>query len=115
MTHKGSCHCGNVKFEVDGEIDRLMECNCSICSRKGFLLWFQPREQFTLLSSENDLCTYTFNEHIVQYKFCSQCGCTPFAYGSDGKGNEIVAVNARYLEDIEFSNYDVQQYDGRAA
>ena len=44
-THQGSCHCGRVCFEVDGEIDSAMSCNCSMCQRKGSLLWFVPRDQ----------------------------------------------------------------------
>ena len=38
-TYKGSCHCGLVQFEVRKEtpIDTLIECNCSICTKKGIL------------------------------------------------------------------------------
>ncbi|MFZ1244960.1 MAG: GFA family protein, partial [Azonexus sp.] len=43
MIYKGSCHCGKVAFEVEGELTNLMDCNCSICQRKGALLWFVPR------------------------------------------------------------------------
>jgi hypothetical protein len=35
MTHQGSCHCGRIAFEVDGEFTQAIECNCSHCSRKG--------------------------------------------------------------------------------
>ncbi|MBV8157673.1 MAG: GFA family protein, partial [Dyella sp.] len=47
MQH-GSCHCGRITFDVEGEPAGVMECNCTHCSRKGFLLWFVPREQFHL-------------------------------------------------------------------
>jgi ABC-type uncharacterized transport system substrate-binding protein len=40
VKYRGSCHCGNIAFEVEGLIDKAMACNCSICSRKGSLLWF---------------------------------------------------------------------------
>ncbi|HET6587333.1 MAG TPA: GFA family protein, partial [Oleiagrimonas sp.] len=43
MSHQGSCHCGRVAFEVEGDPEQLIECNCSHCSRKGYLLWFVPR------------------------------------------------------------------------
>ena len=36
MTHKGSCHCGRIAFEVEGDLAQVMECNCSHCSRKGY-------------------------------------------------------------------------------
>ena len=72
MTHKGSCHCGQVTFEVEGTFDTAMECNCSHCSRKGYLLWFVPRTQFTLRSPESALAIYTFNKHAIQASFLSQ-------------------------------------------
>ncbi|HEX6635136.1 MAG TPA: GFA family protein, partial [Usitatibacter sp.] len=34
MVYKGSCHCGRVAFEVEGDIGAVIECNCSICSKK---------------------------------------------------------------------------------
>src|SRR5690349_7080688 len=43
LMHKGSCHCGKIAFEVEGEIDSALACNCSICQRMGSLLWFVPR------------------------------------------------------------------------
>ena len=54
MTHKGSCHCGRVAFEVDGEPTKVLACNCSICSRKGSLLWFVPRDQLRLLTPDEN-------------------------------------------------------------
>ncbi|MGR8981112.1 MAG: GFA family protein [Gammaproteobacteria bacterium] len=38
MKHKGSCHCGRIAFEAEGELEQVMDCNCSICSRRGSLL-----------------------------------------------------------------------------
>src|SRR5262245_51884510 len=37
MMYQGSCHCGRVSFEVEGDLGQVMECNCSHCSRKGYL------------------------------------------------------------------------------
>ena len=39
MNYKGSCHCGQIAFEVEGTLEQAMECNCSHCIRKGYLLW----------------------------------------------------------------------------
>ena len=52
MIYLGSCHCGKVAFEVEGQIDSAMSCNCSICQRKGSLLWFVPRAKLRLLTPE---------------------------------------------------------------
>lgn len=64
MKYKGSCHCGKVAFEVEGEFKETTACNCSMCSRKGSLLWFVPRQQLHLLTSDDAIGTYTFNKHI---------------------------------------------------
>ena len=63
MRYTGSCHCGQVRFQVEGDIDMAVACNCSICSRKGSLLWFVPRERLELLTPEDAAGTYTFNKH----------------------------------------------------
>lgn len=114
MKRKGSCHCGRIQFEVEGEPKQAMSCNCSICSRKGSLLWFVPRERFTLLTPEADAATYTFDKNIIKHRFCPKCGIHPFAYGIDPKGNKMAAVNVRCLENFDFSALPVQPFDGRS-
>ena len=114
MTHKGSCHCGRIAFEADGEITGGLACNCSICQREGSLLWFIPQAQFRLLTPADDMSTYTFNKRVIQHRFCPTCGMHPFADGKDGKGNPMVAINLRCIEDIDLSAVAVQNYDGRA-
>ena len=114
MNHTGSCHCGKVSFEVEGDIGKLAECNCSHCSRKGFLLWFLPRSALTLLSGEADLVSYTFNRHVIEHRFCRHCGVQPFGFGKDEHGNDTVAVNARCIEGIEPGDYERIHFDGRS-
>jgi hypothetical protein len=114
MKYKGSCHCGNVAYEVEGEIKGAVACNCSICSRKASLLWFVPYEQFTLLTLEDAAGSYTFNKHNIKHRFCKTCGIHPYAEGSDPKGNRMAAINIRCLEDIDLAAIPVQHYDGRA-
>jgi hypothetical protein len=63
MVHQGSCHCGRIKFRVEGNIGGVISCNCSICQRKGALMWFVPRAQLQLLTPEADASTYSFNKH----------------------------------------------------
>ncbi|HKZ74938.1 MAG TPA: GFA family protein [Steroidobacteraceae bacterium] len=114
MTHKGSCHCGRIAFEVDGELSRAIECNCSHCSRKGYLLWFVPREQFRLGTSESNLSTYTFNKHRIRHHFCATCGCAPFGEGAGPSGARMAAVNVRCLEGIDLASIERQPFDGRS-
>jgi hypothetical protein len=112
MNYKGSCHCGQISFEVEGNLDQAIECNCSHCSRKGYLLWFVPRPLMRLKTPDRDLSTYTFNKHVIQHHFCDTCGCAPFGFAHDPKGNATAAVNVRCLEDIDLSSIKRVPYDG---
>ena len=114
MVHKGSCHCGRISFEVTGEVDSGMACNCSMCSRRGSLLWFVPREQFQLKVPEDAAATYTFNKHVIKHRFCPICGIHPYGEGVDPKGKPMVAVNIRCLEDIVLDSVPVKHFDGRS-
>ena len=114
MKYRGSCHCGKVSFEVEGELNGAMACNCSMCSRKGSLLWFIPLDQLKLRAAENDLGTYTFNKHVIKHRFCRTCGIHPYGEGVDAKGNQTAAINIRCLEGIELEKIPVQHFDGRS-
>jgi hypothetical protein len=114
MVHQGSCHCGNVAFEVDGDVSNVIECNCSHCSRKGFLLAFLPYDKFKLKTSETALTTYKFNKHVIEHKFCSTCGCAPFAYGVDPKGNKTAAINVRCLPAVDLKSLNITPVDGKS-
>jgi len=114
MIYNGSCHCGQIAFEVEGELTQVMGCNCSICSRKGSLLWFVPRQQLRLLTPEENLSTYTFNKHTIKHRFCSKCGIHPFGEGADPSGNQMAAINARCLEGVDLSSLPVKHFDGRS-
>lgn len=113
-TQKGSCHCGNIRFEVEGELESALSCNCSICSRKGSLLWFVPRSAFRLLTPEDAIATYTFNRHVIKHRFCKACGMHPFGEGVDPQGNAMAAINIRCLDGIDLDAVPVQQFDGRS-
>jgi hypothetical protein len=114
MKYKGSCHCGKVVFEVEGELKGAMACNCSICSRKGSLLWFVPRDQLRVLTAELDIATYTFNKHVVQHRFCRTCGIHPYGEGTDPQGHRMAAINIRCLEGVDVGSIPIQQFDGRS-
>jgi hypothetical protein len=115
MLYQGSCHCGQVAFDVEGEIQGALACNCSMCQRKGSLLWFVPRAQFRLRTPEDAAATYTFNKHVIQHRFCPTCGIHPYAEGVDPKGNPMAAINLRCIEGIDLDAIPVQHYDGRDA
>jgi hypothetical protein len=114
MIYKGSCHCGRIAFEVDGELIEVADCNCSICTKQGSLHWFVPRQKLRLATSEHHLSTYAFGERTISYRFCPNCGTHPFAEGPDSAGNAMAAVNVRCLDGIELSDLPVKHFNGRA-
>ena len=114
MRYKGSCHCGRVTYEVEGDFDEVLECNCSYCNRKGHLLWFVPRAQLKLKTGEKDLTTYTFNKHVIKHRFCANCGIHPFGEGVNPKGEATAAINIRCLEGIDLASIPVNHFDGRS-
>ena len=113
-TLRGSCHCGRIAYEVSGSPERLIECNCSHCSRKGYLLWFVPRSRLRLLTPEGHLATYTFNKHLIQHHFCAVCGCAPLGFGPGHEGEPMAAINARCLQDVDLASVPRVAYDGRS-
>ena len=113
-TYIGSCHCGGIAFEVEGEIESGMACNCSMCSRKGSFLWFVPRQSLKLKTAESAASTYLFNKHVIKHRFCPTCGIHPYGEGADPKGNAMAAINLRCLENIDLDTIPVKHFDGRA-
>jgi hypothetical protein len=113
MKYRGSCHCGKVKIGFEGEFGAAISCNCSICSKRGTLLWFAPRDSLQV-TGEEELATYTFNKHVIKHRFCKTCGILPFGEGVDPKGNRTAAINIRCLEDFDVSKVPLHPYDGKS-
>ena len=113
--YQGSCHCGQTRFTLDAEsLGPVVECNCSHCQRKGYLLSFHPRTLLTVQAGEGELATYTFHKHVIAHKFCPRCGCAPFGLGRAPDGSELVAVNVRCLDGVELAGLARTPVDGRA-
>ena len=113
QTHSGSCHCGAVAYEVDTDLDKLVECNCSHCYRKGFALAFVSPDAFRILK-EGPQTAYTFNSHKIRHQFCDTCGVQSFARGETADGSAMVAINVRTLTDVEPFSWTAQRVDGRS-
>jgi len=114
MTHQGSCHCGRIRFEVDGEFTSAMSCNCSICQRKGALMWFVPRAALRLQTPDENASTYTFNQHVIRHRFCPSCGMHPYGEGQGPTGEAMAAINIRCLEGIDLATIPLTHFDGRS-
>ena len=113
-TYTGSCHCGNVRYQVSTDLKPVLQCNCSICSRAGYLLTFVPPEQFQLLSGKDQLTDYQFNKKNVHHVFCSTCGVRSFGHGTGPGGKPMYAINVRCLEGVDPGKLDITPIDGKS-
>ncbi len=112
MTIHGSCHCGKIAFSLDEEMPgEAMECNCSICRRKGYLHHFTTSDRLTLETAREEIQVYRFNKHVIRHQFCRTCGCAPFNEGVGPKG-PMVSVNLRCVEGIDLDALTIRQFDG---
>jgi hypothetical protein len=109
-TYRGSCHCGDVQFEVDAVIDHVRVCDCSICRRRGALNYRVPKENFRLLTPWEHLTLYQWGSRTAKDYFCQKCGILPFRRPSDPTRQELLegvmafdgwAINVRCLEGVE--------------
>lgn len=112
IRHTGGCHCGRVRFEVIAPADlEVSECNCSICSKSGYLHLTVPKSRFRLLSGEHQLTTYQFNTGTARHLFCSVCGVKSFYVPRSHP--EGFSVNVRCLDPGTVRSMRVTQIDGR--
>ncbi|MGZ3420287.1 MAG: GFA family protein [Polyangiales bacterium] len=112
-TYQGRCHCGAVRYEVTiPPPEKAFACNCSICSRAGWLLAFADAETFRLLSGEDALSDYQFNQKNTHHLFCRTCGIRSFSRGKARDGKLAFAVNLRCLEGVDPTKLPVETFDG---
>ncbi len=112
ITHSGGCHCGRVRFEVVApKILSVSECNCSICSKAGYLHLVVPAERFKLLSGKDVLRSYSFNTHTAQHLFCSVCGIKSFYVPRSHPDG--FSVNARCIDSHTIEKLTVRSFNGR--
>jgi hypothetical protein len=109
-THILSCHCDNIRIEVNAELKDLMECNCSTCGRHGFLHWKVPASAVRLLTQSKMLSTYYWRDASGGHVFCPICGTGLLRPGYPG---DRVSVNARCIEGIDIFALAIARYDGR--
>jgi hypothetical protein len=112
--HKGSCHCGAVKFEVRIDATSGSRCNCTVCNKVGALSAIVKPEAFRLLSGEPSLSFYEWGGKTAKRYFCKSCGVTCFSRGHlEQVGGDYVSVNFNALDDVDPADVKVTYWDGR--
>jgi hypothetical protein len=104
-----SCHCGDIRIEVDADLKGLVECNCSTCRRSGFLHWKVKQDAVRLISEKRTLASYMWRD-ICGHQFCPRCGTALFRMPYPG---DRVSVNARCLDGVDVFTLAIARYDGR--
>jgi hypothetical protein len=111
LEHTGACHCGKVRFRVRGDLREATICNCSICTKKGFVHLIVPLSAFDLDAGADALVSYRFNTGVAEHKFCATCGIHPFY--TPRSDPDKVDVNVRCLDGVDLSALEPQLFDGK--
>ena len=110
-THKGGCHCGEVRFETEGPANIIAsQCNCSICRMTGYLHMIVRKDQFRLLSGEDAIQTYTFNTGVAEHYFCRHCGVKSFYVPRSHPDG--ISVNVNCLDPDTILSLEAEPFDG---
>ena len=108
----GGCHCGAVRFEFScDDPARVLDCNCSMCAKAGYLHLIVPKADFKLLTSPDALATYTFNTGAAKHTFCKVCGIKSFYYPRSHPDG--VSVNVRCIDEADMPDVVIEPFDGK--
>ena len=109
-THRGGCHCGRVRFEVDAPaVIAALDCNCSICRMSAFLHLIVPAARFRLLAGADALGEYRFSSGVAKHRFCRHCGIKSFYIPRSNPDG--VDVNVRCLDPATIERVDITPFD----
>lgn len=109
---EGGCHCGAVRFRVRAARDLdVLDCNCSMCSKSGYLHLIVHARDFELLAAASALEEYRFGTETARHLFCRRCGIKSFYVPRSHP--EGFSVNARCLDEGQVRSIRVRPYDGR--
>tara|TARA_B100001939_G_C16909313_1_gene603850 strand:+ start:80 stop:481 length:402 start_codon:yes stop_codon:yes gene_type:complete len=119
LTHRGGCHCGTVRFEVEAPARlKATRCNCSMCRMTGFVHLIVKKEKFHLLQGVDSLTTYSFNTHTAKHTFCKICGVksfyTPRSH-PDGISVNVSCLDTGTIEAIDYTDFDGRNWEDNIA
>ena len=111
MKLEGGCHCGAVRFAIEVLPPlEVLDCNCSICSKTGFLHLIVPHSDFVLLSGADSLTSYRFGTGAAEHLFCRTCGIKSFYQPRSHP--EAWSVHFRCLDPGHGIVPEVREFDG---
>ena len=113
-SYTGGCHCGAVRYEATTDLATVISCNCSHCSKKGYLLTFIEPSAMKVLAGGDLQTEYQFNKHVIHHLFCKVCGVASYATGKKPDGKEMVAINVRCLDGVDVGALKLTHFDGKS-
>lgn len=125
-----SCHCGFMKCKTTNTLPQqpttdenhssslptltVLDCNCSMCKRKGFLHHIVSEKNFEMISpsSLSELSCYTFQTHVAKHYFCPKCGICTFYKPRSNPDGWSVNMHCLSNESLGKVSVNVEKFDG---
>jgi len=105
---EGSCHCGAVRYQVDKAPDWVLDCNCSICRRRGALWAYYPQRDVKF-ETRPDTLTYVWGDRTSEAHCCRTCLCLTHITIIGTDDAEKIGVNARLMHGLDPAKVRVVQ------
>jgi len=110
MKHTGKCHCGEISFRFDAELNEAISCNCSLCKKRNALMVTVPRMSFEIIQGQESLKLYRWNSGVAQHYFCGTCGI--YVYHQRRTNPDLLSVNACCIDGLDLEAIPVRLVDG---
>lgn len=110
--HTASCHCGNIKLEVEAFPETITSCNCSICRRLGAEWAYYPPTKVTVSYRDQQTNTYTWGDKLIDFHHCPNCGCATHYTGTEKCESERLAINTRMFDYALIKGILIRKFDG---
>ena len=114
IVKKLSCHCGAIEAEInlEGDLAKVIKCNCSICKRKGAIMSMVKNEDFKIVNGRDKLKLYQFHSKVAKHYFCSECGI--YTHHKMRSRPDTFGLNVGCIDDIDqFKLENVGLNDGQ--
>ena len=110
---KLSCHCGQVEAEINlpNNLDKVIRCNCSICKRKGAIMFMVKNDNFKIIKGQDKINLYQFHTKVAKHYFCSNCGI--YTHHNPRSNPAMTGFNLGCLDELDiFQLKDITVNDG---
>ena len=105
MLLTGTCHCGNIAFELDWKGDPAgipaRACGCSFCVKHGGVWTSSPESRLAVAIGDASLVSkYAFGTRTATFHVCARCGSVRLVT-SEIAGHLFAVVNVNVLENVD--------------